>query len=170
MSLAAIVFYIFAGLIVISALVIFFTKNIFHAAFSLLGTFLGVAAVYVFAGADFVAVTQIVVYVGGILILLVFGIMLTNRISSESIQTPTHNRFWGVLLGGSTFVLFVYMIFKANFIALARTPEPISQTVKTIGIGLMSDYLLPFEIAALLLLVALIGASFIARNKIEDKP
>jgi NADH:ubiquinone oxidoreductase subunit 6 (subunit J) len=173
MTIAQIIFYAFAALTIGSALVIILTKNVLYAAFSLILTFLGVAAMYVFAGADFVGVSQIIVYVGGILILLIFGVMLTNRLSGQKVTTGTHNKFSGFLIGLTVFALLLYAIIKVNFSSLnwiqkATTPRELSQegTINLIGIKLMSDFVLPFEVAGILLLLALIGAVFIAKRQL----
>lgn len=172
--MAVIIFYIFASLLVISALLILFTKNVIYAAFLLIITFLSVAALYVFMLADFVAITQVLVYVGGILILLIFGVMLTNRISGEPIITENHNVFTGSLIGFSFFALLLYVIKIADYKTLdwilssERGSSPdITSTIGAIGVNLMSDYVLPFEITAILLLIALIGAAFIARKEVR---
>jgi len=86
MTLTTILFYVFAGMIGISTLLIFLMKNILYAAFFLLLALLGVAGIYVLVGADFLAATQIIVYVGGVLILLMFGIMLTHKNPNLQIQ------------------------------------------------------------------------------------
>ena len=86
-----IVFYVFAVITVVSAFVVVFSRNIMYAAFSLLFTFFGVAGLYVLLSADFLAVTQILIYVGGILVLLLFGVMLTNNVVSVDIKTGTLN-------------------------------------------------------------------------------
>lgn len=172
MNFAQIIFYAFAGLTILSALTIIITKNVLYAAFSLILTFLGVAAMYVFAGADFIAVSQIVVYVGGILILLIFGVMLTNRLSGQKVETGTQNKFSGILVSLVVFGLLVYAIIQANFKSLAWIHDAegagettTSGTVNLIGIKLMSDFILPFEIVGVLLLLALIGAVFIAKRQ-----
>jgi NADH:ubiquinone oxidoreductase subunit 6 (subunit J) len=170
MGFVQIIFYIFAGLAVVSALVMLFTKNVLYAAFALLLTLLGVAATYVFAAADFIAVTQLMVYVGGVLVLMVFGVMLTNRLSDQAIVSGSHNKLIGYLLGLSLFILLSYAILKVNFAALdwiqqaKATHEPISSTITPLGIRIMTDFVLPFEVVAILLLLALIGAVFIARG------
>jgi len=82
MGLYDIIFYLFAIITVVSAAIVVNVKNIVHAAYSMLLTFFGVAGIYVLLGADFLAVVQIMVYVGGILILLLFGVMLTNKITN----------------------------------------------------------------------------------------
>ncbi len=171
-----IIFYTFAALTVISASVIIFTHNVLYAAFSLIITFLGVAALYVFAGADFIAVTQVLVYVGGILVLMIFSVMLTNKISGQAVTTHSHNRFLGGLIGLVLFVLLMFGILQANYASLfwlekAQSSGNIIQdsTIQLLGVKLMSDYVLPFEVAAVLLLVALIGAAYIAQRQMDEK-
>jgi NADH-quinone oxidoreductase subunit J len=174
MEIAA--FYIFSGIAIFSALFILFSKNLIYAAFALFLTFLGVAALYVLAGADFLAVTQIMVYVGGILVLLIFGIMLTQKTDREAVSsTPNQvivsitRQFSGFLVGVGLFGFLTYIIVTSNFKMTGETNVSRS-TLKTIGVELMTSHLLPFEIAAILLLVALIGAAYLAlnRNPVHD--
>lgn len=170
MSIAQIIFYIFAGITVISALMILFTRNVLYSAFLLIITFLGISAIYVFAGADFLAITQILVYVGGILVLMIFGVMLTNKISGQAVLTEGQHHFWAALVGLSLFGLLAYSILQVNFASLSWLQQGNlieGSTIKTLGILLMSDYVLPFELAGILLLVALIGAAFIAKRQLD---
>ena len=88
-----IIFYVFAGLVVASAALVVLGPNLVHSAFALLATFFGVAVFYVLLGADFLAGAQVLIYVGGILILLLFGVMLTHRIYGAELQTETI-QFW----------------------------------------------------------------------------
>ncbi|MEO1053801.1 MAG: NADH-quinone oxidoreductase subunit J [Bacteroidota bacterium] len=167
MSLIEILFYVFAGLAVISASLILITKNVLYAAFALIVTFLCVAAIYVFAGAEFIAVTQIMVYVGGILVLMIFGVMLTHKLTGKDVVTLSHNRFVGYLLGIVLFGILFFNIININagtikWISESQATSTQSSDVNNLGISLMSDYILPFEIAGILLLVALIGAALIA--------
>lgn len=167
-----IIFYIFAGLTIASALVVLWTKNVLYAAFSLIMTFMGVAAMYVFAGADFIAVSQILIYVGGILVLIIFGVMLTNRLSGQAVFTESHNKFTGFLIGLTIFGVLLYSIYQVNFIAISKvnavTDAAAESTIGVIGVKLMSTYILPFEMIAVLLLLTLIGAAFIARRQLKD--
>ncbi len=89
MQLFDLVFYVFAFITIVSAFIVVFSKNIIYSAFALLFTFFGVAGLYVLLQADFLAVTQILIYVGGILVLLLFGVMLTNKVISVEIKTGT---------------------------------------------------------------------------------
>ncbi|MFA0960886.1 NADH-quinone oxidoreductase subunit J [Roseivirga sp. BDSF3-8] len=166
-------FYMFAGLTIASALVILLTRNILYAAFSLVVTFLGVAALYVLAGADFIAVTQIMVYVGGVIVLMIFGVMFTNKVQGKPITTAVHNRVWGVLISVGLFAFLFAFILRMNWNALgwiSRSEELTvdgSGTIHRLGTGLMTDYLLPFELAGILLLIALVGAAFVARRQLD---
>lgn len=159
-------FYLFAALAVISAGVILLSDNILYAAFSLVVTFLCVAGVYVIAGAEFIAITQIMIYVGGIVVLLIFGVMLTNKISGKAMRTSSRNKLSGGLICFFLAALLLFGIYKINFFLLNPSQQKEQyNNVEQLGIGLMSDYILPFEIAAVLLLAALIGAATIAGYK-----
>lgn len=171
MNLETIVFYLFAAIIVISALLILFTRNVLYAAFSLIFTFLGIAALYVLAGADFLAVTQILVYVGGVLVLLIFGIMLSHRLAGEPVLSGHHNRLIALLLSAGIFILVLQIVFKGTFFFQQpnfnlQNAEPVNNsTIKLLGFQLITNFVFPFEIVAIILLVALIGAAFLARQK-----
>ncbi len=165
MTLYDIIFYLFALLTIASAVVVVTSKNIIHAAFSLLLTFFGVTGLYVLLGADFLAIVQVMVYVGGIMILLIFGVMLTNKITSVEIKTGTLNVLSasigiGIFMGLVTSI----MIWTDWFSLPAAIP---STTINGIGDMLISDYVLIFELLGMLLLVALIGAASIARREKE---
>jgi NADH-quinone oxidoreductase subunit J len=171
MSLIQALFYVFALLTVSSALGILLFRNILYSASCLLLTFLGVAGLYVLAGADLIAVVQIVIYVGGVLVLLIFGVMLTQKSSQDNLSSKLYNRFIGISAAGSLFGLLMIAILKANVNTLewivqaqSSTPSAQKSSVSGIGIGLMTDFVLPFEVAGILLLVALIGAAYIAKR------
>lgn len=159
-------FYLFAFFAIVSAAVILFSNNILYSAFALVVTFLCVAGLYVLAGAEFVAITQIMVYVGGIVVLLIFGVMLTNKISGKAMVTEVQNKFAGVVVCASLAALLLFGIYKINFSAAGiMKTSPQADNVQQLGIGLMSDYILTFEAAAVLLLVALVGAATLAGFK-----
>ncbi len=164
MELFDIVFYVFALITVISAIIVVFSRNIMYAAFSLLFTFFGVAALYVLLNADFLAVTQVLIYVGGILVLLLFGVMLTNKAISVDIKS-------GALQTGPALVVTAIVagtlagLFYSTWRATPPAAAPVRATTTTgIGEKLMTSYVLPFEVASVILLVALIGAAFMARK------
>ena len=91
-ELSVILFFGICGLIVASAFLVVTSPNLVHSAVSLLFTFFGVAAIYIFLYADFIAATQVIIYVGGILVLIIFGVMLTNKIENATIDSKTHNQ------------------------------------------------------------------------------
>jgi NADH-quinone oxidoreductase subunit J len=160
-----VVFYCFAVVTVGSAAVVVFSKNLIHSAFALLFTFFGVAALYAFAGADFLAAAQMVIYVGGILVLLLFGVMLTHKLYDLKLKSETFQ-----FLPAMAVVLVVFITLA---ICMLRThwfnggPTPAAPTTAALGELFMKDYMLPFEVASILLLIALIGAAMIVRRRSE---
>jgi len=149
---------------------VLWSNNVLYAAFSLLLTFFGIAALYVLVGADFIAITQLLVYVGGILVLLLFGVMLTNQNGNKEngkndiIGTNT-NRFIGFAVALGLFSLLFYAFAKTNFIDiqsnLFESIESFS-TTQNIGVLLMTDFVLPFEVSGVLLMATLIGAAYLS--------
>ncbi|HOJ03386.1 MAG TPA: NADH-quinone oxidoreductase subunit J [Bacteroidota bacterium] len=158
-----VLFYVFAALAVISGLVVVFSRNIIYAAFSLLFTFLGMAGLYVLLSADFVAVAQIMVYVGGILILLVFGVMLTRKVTDVEAQATAKTSWPSVVLVGLLLGTLMNVLTKAEWRSVDSVPD-IAGTTMELGELLMTTYIMPFEVAAILLLVAIMGAALIARR------
>lgn len=158
-----IIFYIFAVITVLSAVVVVFSRNIMYAAFSLLFTFFGVAGLYVLLHADFLAVTQILVYVGGILVLLLFGVMLTNKVVSVDIKTGTLNTLPAAVAAAVIFGSLA-AVFYATWSTVGEPATQPTATTRAIGELLMTGYVLPFEIASVVLLTALVGAALMARR------
>jgi NADH-quinone oxidoreductase subunit J len=163
--LTQIVFYFFSALTLISAAIVVFARNLIRSAFALLFTFFGVAVLYVFLDADFLAAVQMVIYVGGILVLILFGVMLTHKLYDLNLKAETFQ-----FLPAAGVVLAVFGML-ATFLLRAHWPvsaqKPAVQTTAAIGELFMKDYILPFEIASILLLIALIGAAMIVRRKTE---
>lgn len=156
------VFYFLGFLTLGSAAIMVFSKNVIYSAVGLLFSFFGVAGIYVLLAADFLAVVQVLIYVGGILILLLFGVMLSNKITNINITSETLH-----LLPASLVIIGIFIVLYRVFTTTDWNPvdsynfEP---TTHEIGTLLMTDYLIPFEIASILLLGALIGAAYIARK------
>lgn len=166
MDLITIIYYFFAVLIVGSAAVVAFSKNIMYSAFALLFTFFGVAAIYVLLNADFLALTQIMIYIGGILILIIFGVMLTTRITGVDIKSGLMGKMQIGITGVALAILTITMgVMYSNVKWFMRDSEPLKDTISPIGRMLLTDYLLAFEAASVLLLIAIIGAAMIARRK-----
>lgn len=160
-----IVFYSFAALVVGSAALVVLGRNLIHSAFALLATFFGVAVFYVLLGADFLAGAQVLIYVGGILILLLFGVMLTHRIYDLNLQTETI-QFWpGVAVAAAVFGTIASLVYRTPWRRLGIAEE--GPTTASIGRLFLTDYVLPFELASVLLLVALMGAAMLVRRRTD---
>lgn len=140
-----------------------FSRNIIYAAFALMFTFLGVAALYILLLADFVAIVQVMVYVGGILVLLVFGVMLTKNITNVDFGGKSMNGFPASLIVGVIMGTLILLVTRTLWF---RSDVPLvpENTTKTIGELMLTSYVFPFEVAAVLLLVAVMGSAMIARR------
>lgn len=163
MELYTIFFYLFALITLGSASIVVFSKNIVYAAFALLFALFGVAGLYVLLMADYLAITQLLVYVGGILVLLLFGVMLTSKVVDVQMKTNTIQTVPAVIILGLLSGTIVGVFWSTDWYELTVTPD-VAKTAPDIGKLLLTSYLLPFEIASVILLVALIGASMIARR------
>ena len=158
---------IFLGLITIiatSAIWVVVSPNLVHSAVSLLFTLFGIAGLYVFLFADFLAATQVVIYVGGILVLIIFGVMLTNKIDKPVIESVSSNKIIGVLISSFIFTILSIIVIQTKWPVIENS-SPGPSTVELIGKLILGKYLLPFELVSILLLAALVGAALLARKK-----
>lgn len=162
MNIYDLIFYLFASVTLLSAFFVVTTRNIVRAAFFLLFTFFGVSGIYILLGADFVAIVQLIVYVGGILILLIFGVMITNKITEVEIKTGTIHTLPAAIGVGLFTGMIGAVILNTDWFQV-DTPVPES-TLSAIGSMLLNEYVLIFELLGILLLVALIGAASMARK------
>ena len=162
-ELVDVIFYFLAVVAVASASVVVFSRNILYSAFSLLFTFVGVAGMYVLLAADFLAITQLVIYVGGILVLILFGVMLTHNVFNVDIKTGTMKTLPALVLTAVMAGVLCGIFFFTQWTLRPAEVVP-SSTAPAIGIALMTGYILPFEVASIVLLVAMIGAAMIARR------
>ena len=159
----AAIFYLVAALVIGSALYVVLGRNLVHSAFALVAAFFGVAVFYAYLGADFLAGAQVLIYVGGILTLLLFGVMLTHRIYDLNLRTGTVQVVPGAIAAGGVFAVLVWIIRSVDWGAMdAGDPGPTSESIGRLLVG---DYLLPFEIASVLLLIALMGAAMLVRRR-----
>lgn len=163
MNLYDIVFWFFALITIVSGAVVVFSRNIIYSAFSLLFTFFGVAGVYVLLNADFIAVSQLLIYVGGILVLLLFGVMLTNQVVNVEMKTGTLQTLPASILTAMIAGVLCGTFYTTDW-KIVPEAAAVKTTTSTLGEMFMTTYLLPFEIASVVLLVALIGAAMIARK------
>jgi NADH-quinone oxidoreductase subunit J len=167
----AILFYLFAALTLGGALLTITRRNAVHSAISLIVSLLGVAGLYLMQQAEFLFAVQIVLYVGGIMVLFLFVIMLVNL--DQAAKERQFNRQWLVALAavaavGAEIGYFLYKGTGAFRIAEGApiAPPPGIGNTELIADSLFSQYLLPFEIASLLLLVAVVGSVVMAKKRI----
>lgn len=167
MDLSAILFYLFALLTVGSALVMVFSKNIVRSAFALMFSLMGVAALYFLLYAELVAATQLMIYVGGILILILFGVMLTTEQFTSGLKTITVNMLPASILSAAAGMLLLLVFYSTEW----NIVEPVERndTITDLGNLLLNEYILPFQAVGVLLLVAIIGALLMAtRDRNEN--
>jgi NADH-quinone oxidoreductase subunit J len=161
-------FYAFAALIVGAAIAVVTTKNVVHAALYLVTVFVGVVAQYLLLAAEFVAVTQILVYIGAIMVLMLFGIMLTRARIGRDVDL-THDSWW---LGLITAVGLLGVMGYSLIDYFGDDPLPRDTHIATVdgsnsatlSDSIFSQYLIPFEVVSVLLLAALVGAIVLARK------
>jgi NADH:ubiquinone oxidoreductase subunit 6 (subunit J) len=165
MNVSDLIFLIVACVVVGSAAGVVLSRSLIYSAFSLLFTFFGVAILYVFLGADFLAAAQVLIYVGGILILLLFGVMLTHRLYNLNLKTETFQVVPGMLISFAVFVSLALVATQTRWHSVEN--KVMAPTTNQIGTAFLTDYLLPFEIASILLLVALIGAAMLVRRRTD---
>lgn len=163
-SLSALVFLGLAALTLGSAGLVAFSRNIIHSALALLGTFLGIAGLYVTLSADFIAATQVLVYVGGTLVLILFAVMLTSRIAEMKISNPRGGPAVAFGLVTAVLLLLGRVATQTPWPAEAKPPMP--STAK-LGHAFLGEYLLPFELGSVVLLAAMIGAVVLARRAVR---
>jgi NADH-quinone oxidoreductase subunit J len=161
-------FYLIAAVMIGAAIAVVTTRNVVRAALYLIVVFAGVAAQYLLLAAEFVAVTQILVYIGAIMVLMLFGIMLTRAKIGREVDL-THD-YWYVGVG--TGLLLAAVMGYSLLDAFGDDPLPEDRLVAdvagsntaTISDSIFADYLIPFEVVSVLLLAALVGAIVIARK------
>ncbi len=168
-------------LIIASCVLMMWTKNLMHSCIYLLGVLIGVAGLYLTLGADFVAATQVMVYVGGVVILMLFAIMLTGGKDYQSKTQkilgllPLMGSKYTFMWGTATAMVFGFCqiyFFRHLFTALEvqeTTSNQYAPTVEKLGELLITDHVVAFEISSVLLLGALVGAAIIARPR-KDRP
>jgi len=161
-------FWFFFLITIGSAVCVVTVRNLVHAAFWLMITLFCVAALYVFLKADFLAATQVVVYVGGILVLVLFGVMMTSGKLDMNLRTERGQLVLGGIVSAGIFVILLLVVNQTEW-EISQIPFDAGEgTTKLIGEAIMGDFLLPFEAASIILLIALIGAVLITRKEIKE--
>src|SRR5438477_5792781 len=168
----AIAFYVLSAFILGFAVLVVTTKDTVHSVLFLVLDFLFVAALYVLLAAPFLAVIQILVYAGGIVVLYLFVVMLVNlKRPPEAHQDPHRRSRLGFGLAAAVLVELAAMAGygyarPAAALASVAAPMPVSGNTEQVGWLMYSSYLIPFEIASMLLLVAMIGAIILAKREL----
>ena len=164
MSASAMIFYLLSAFILGAGILAVSTRKIFRSAIWLLFSLIGIAGLYFWLQMEFVAAVQIIVYVGGIVVLIIFSIFLTQQSGQQMPKPPTGRIVFSVIAGIIGFAL-VYLLIRPHNFALSPNPT-VPLTVKNIGSQMLSvkeyGYVLPFEVVSILLLAAMIGCIVIA--------
>ena len=168
MSLDVFLFAVIASATALSALAVVVSRNVVRCAIWLLFTLIGVSLLYFLLGAEFVGATQLIVYVGGTMVLVVFGVMLTAQQQFLKIKTRPQEWAVGGILAAALFGLFITVSLRLGEGKTSSPVEPMPGA-GPLGVGFLTTYLLPFEIISVHLLVVLIGAAYLARAKRRPK-
>ncbi|CAI2718699.1 NADH-quinone oxidoreductase subunit J family protein [Nitrospina watsonii] len=163
------IFYPLGGLCLILALGVVFNNSPVGSAVSLIGMMLGLAAIFVLLQAHFLAILQVIIYAGAIMVLFMFVIMLLNLKQDLTWKTRERNLFLSILTGlmvAGVLYKFIEITVGTNFDAPADVPDTFGTTAE-VGAKLFTDYVLPFEVASILLLAAMVGAVVLAKSKLD---
>ena len=161
----AVLFYCFAGMTLAGAIGVVVARHIVHAAVYLMLSLLGVAGLYFLLDSEFLAAAQLVIYVGGTLVLIIFGVMLTSNLGTRLIHVT---KVETVVVSVAALFLMVSILAAIRSTTLISAPVAARpEQAKQLGMELLSDYLVPFEIASVLMLAVMIGAAYLARRRKE---
>ena len=162
------IFFILAGVALVSGGLVVFQRQPLRSALWLIVNFFAVAGIYLLAHAEFIAAIQIIVYAGAIMVLFLFVIMLLNLRQPEAEVKFMHlgQKVGGVILAGFTVLLLIYGVMQVVLPAGKEAPPGMGNT-ESIARLLFTDYLLPFEVTSVLLLVAIVGAVVLAKTKLK---
>ncbi len=155
-------FFLFAGVVLAASLLVVLGRNLVHSAIALIFTFFGVAALYVLLDAEFLAAVQVLLYIGGITILLLFAIMLTSRLSPRGLEIFNEQVGLAALVTLGILAVLLYAAWEGIRPA-GPPPAPLDSTT-ALGTMFLTTHVLPFEVASILLLVAMVGAILLARK------
>ncbi len=161
MSLDALAFWVLAVVLVVSALAVVLSKNLFHAVLWLALALTGTAGIFLILEAEFLAAVQLLLYAGGIVTIMVFAIVVTERLIGESLSQTNRRIVAGALAVAALAGTIVTTIWRQPLEAAA--PAQTGDITRNIGYAVMTRYVLPFELLALLMLAGLMGAIYFAR-------
>ncbi len=165
---ASLVFWVIAFVTIISAIMVVTVRNVFHSALFLVLCLFSVAGIFILADAEFLAAVQVLVYAGGVAVLMIFAVMLTARMAQSDIKQANEQRPLGALIAFCLLLLIVGSILKTMVVKggfpLADYPHVTGSSPHMLGKLLLTDFVLPFELVSVLLVVALIGAIVLAKK------
>ncbi|MFH1680649.1 MAG: NADH-quinone oxidoreductase subunit J [Candidatus Eisenbacteria bacterium] len=159
-------FVLLALMTVVPAFVVAFSRSLIYSAFALLFTLVGMAGLYGFLAADFLAILQILLYVGGILVLILFGVLFTQKTYTPAVATGRF-AFPPVLVVGAALFAVLFLVLAVGVSWPLAEDRPAEPTIRVLGNLLLSRHLLPFEVASVVLLTVLIGAVAVARKELR---
>ena len=161
MTLSALAFWVLSVLLVGSALAVVLSKNLFHAVLWLALALTGTAGIFLLLNAEFLAAVQLLLYAGGIITVVVFAIVVTERLVGERLSQTSRGVVSGALVAVALLVIIVNTLMQRE---LPSTPLPqLSDITRLMGAQVLTTFVLPFELLALLMLVAMLGAIYFAR-------
>lgn len=163
-------FYAFAALTVLGAILTVTLRNAIHCAIALIASLAGIAGLYLLQKAEFLFVVQIMLYIGGVMVLFLFVIMLVN-LDSAAKERQYHRHWLAALVcivgTGALFATFLHQGMGSLKLDAPIPPVPGTGNIETLAMVLFREYLVPFEVASLLLLVAVVGGVMMARKRID---
>jgi len=168
MELKEIIFLLLVMITIVSAWMVVSLKNIIHAAFALLITFFGVGGLFVYLSADFLAATQILIYIGGVMILVLFAIMLSEKVYNVTFFHPSKILPAILTLGAIPYIL-IRVVLETPWRERTGAVSLMRPTTETLGRLLLHDYMFPFELISILLLAALLGAVVLLGKEVGRK-
>jgi NADH:ubiquinone oxidoreductase subunit 6 (subunit J) len=154
-------FWILAPVLLGSALAVVLTKNLFHSVLWLALSLVSTAGIFLLLDAEFIAAVQVLLYAGGVITVVVFAIVVTERLVGETISHTSKRLTGGAIVAAGIFAMAVGVIQSAGLETVR--PEIVGDSTRVIGLSLLTRFLLPFELLAVLLLAGLIAASYFAR-------
>jgi NADH-quinone oxidoreductase subunit J len=158
------IFYFLSFTAIFCGLMVILSKNPIHSVLFLVMTFFALTGHYILLNAQFIAIVNIIVYAGAIMVLFLFVIMLLNLNAETEPLKSNVLKFIGVLAGGSLMIVLIAALKNASLIVSKSATNNELGMVKTLGLVLYKDYLMPFEVASILLLVAMVGAVILSKN------
>ena len=159
-------FWLFSSAVVGGAIGCVTMRSVFHSALMLILSLFGVAGYFILVNAEFLAMVQVIIYIGGIMVLFLFGIMVSQNIIGTELRQTSPEAPWAL---ASSIILFIFMFICGLFMTFPPQPTagamPLGNNTHELGWSLMATYTLPFEVASVLLLMAMLGAIVLVRRE-----